>query len=390
MSKVEKLVAKFQSRCTRCAGTIARGTSIQYEKGVGSWHEVCPAKGAPKATSGLIAQPSVEAAPYEVGERWEPCTGAAQQARLVAVVGETRRYTLRPSTRRVRGEAPQARYVSSACSVCNAAPFVRCSPPDGTKTREEAYYVAGQPSPPGGWPRGPVCITAGTPDHDEPVSESDQRRNLPGLRDGAGAVEGAVQAQEPGVYVVVGVGKWRFQNAEDNEDMGNGRGANWSGPLYLRRATAEEVEKDAARRMEEAMPQILDALGAGLHQAEKRQAEEAMAAAAERPGYARTALDYAGALDLTEEDIATRQATRRELWHGRDRDYSYVCTWTWRGQEVWETHRYIYDWDQPTVYVGPEELVERAAVAQMVVGLGYDIQRAARRMDRVVAEGKAA
>jgi hypothetical protein len=112
-----------------------------------------------------------------------------------------------------------------------------------------------------------------------------------------------------------------------------------------------------------------------------------MAAAALLPGHARAALDSRGALDLTEEERQARAATTVRVWQGRDRDSSYIATWTWRGRTVWESWQYIYDWDQPTVFVGPAELVERAAVAQSIVSLGYAVQGVACRMER---EAKAA
>lgn len=380
-----ELTAQYQSRCTKCGGLMKPGTSIMYEKGVGSWHKTCPAKAA--AAPVASAKGDVTAAPFVIHERWEGCNAALQQSRLAAVIGESRRYVLRPATRRVRGQAGRARYVSGSCEVCGAAPFARCSPPAGTNTREEAYYIAGQPTPTEGWPRGPVCITAATPDRDEPVSDEDQRRNLPTLRDGA---EGAI---ESGVYMVVSVGRWRYQNATDNEDMGDMSGVNWSGALFLRRAITEEEQKDAEERLKTAMPEILRALAGFFDRAARRQAEAAMAAAAERSGYARVAIDFCDALALTPEDVAERKATRQELWHGVDRDYSYVCTWTWRGREIFESHDYIYDFDQPTVYVGPAELVERAAVAQAMVGFGWAIQSIERRWAReaqAAGAGKAA
>jgi len=63
-------------------------------------------------------------------------------------------------------------------------------------------------------------------------------RRAPELRKGASG-EASL-----GLYVVVGHGDWRYQNADDNEDMGDMQGANWSGPLFLRRATAEDVERE--------------------------------------------------------------------------------------------------------------------------------------------------
>ena len=43
------IIAKYQSHCFKCNGSIAPGTLIEYERGRGSWHKVCPAIGVPAA-----------------------------------------------------------------------------------------------------------------------------------------------------------------------------------------------------------------------------------------------------------------------------------------------------------------------------------------------------
>ncbi len=352
--------AKYAGTCRKCGGSFAPGASIEWSKGAGSTHVTCPAKAAATPPA-PVAKVDLAGAPFEVWEKWEPCKRPALDRQLAAVVGETRRYTLGPAARTVKGSAavpPFAGYkrLPYQTCKCGAAPQVPC--------------VDGCDGVTGAAPGRPA-----TPAREEPIPEAKRRERLPKCRAGATA-----EAHE-GVYVVVGAGRWHFQSSEDNEDMGDMQGANWSGTLYLRAATPEEAAKDAAERVAASMPEIVLALGNALNVVAKRQAETAMAAAAERPGYARAAIDYSSALDLTPEDVELRKATRRELWRGLGLDSSYVATWTWRGQEVFESYKYIYDYDQPTCYSGPAELVERAAVAQSMVMLGYDIQRAVRRME---------
>jgi hypothetical protein len=38
--------AQFRSRCVKCSGLITPGTEIEYKRGHGSWHAVCPEKQA--------------------------------------------------------------------------------------------------------------------------------------------------------------------------------------------------------------------------------------------------------------------------------------------------------------------------------------------------------
>jgi len=189
---------------------------------------------------------------------------------------------------------------------------------------------------------------------------------LPSLR------EGAQGTPEPGVYTVMGAGKWRYQNTEDNEDMGDMQGANWSGPLYLRRATPEEEQKDAERRLTEALPSIFAAIGGFAHRAQKRWAEQEMAEAEARPGYCRAVLQ-------SHHDFRQRAGEKVDLWRGRDRDYSYRVRFELDGAVVYESHDYIYDWDQPLVYVGPRELLEPLVLAEAIVAWGWALQAFAGR-----------
>lgn len=48
-----QMIAQYQSQCGKCGKTIVRGTSINYARGAGSWHVVCPeAAPAPAAAPG--------------------------------------------------------------------------------------------------------------------------------------------------------------------------------------------------------------------------------------------------------------------------------------------------------------------------------------------------
>ena len=202
-------------------------------------------------------------------------------------------------------------------------------------------------------------------------------KNLPTVR------EGAEETPEPGVYVVVGASRWRYQNAEDNEDMGDMQGANWSGQLYLRRATAEEADRDGWKRFEAALPKILAAADAFLHRMRKADADREVAAAAQRDGYMRTELQF-------HHDFRQCVQNREELWHGKDRDYNYRVRYTVDGAEVFESHDYIYDWDLPIVYVGPRALLERYLVAEAMVGLGWSINRLAKSMKQKAKQSERA
>ena len=294
------LTAKFRSTCVRCGGAIAPGSTIEYEKGQGSWHQTCPAKGA-AATPAARPAVSVEEAPFEVAEKWEPCKRVYLDAHIRAAIGETRRYVTRGGVS----------------------------------------------------PRG---------------------------------VTSAARKAELGVFVIVGVGPTRYESTEDNEDMGDMSGPGWHVTLYLRRATEEEAERDAAKRFEEALPAVLRQMDAFFRSIERDAARAEMAAAEQREGYGKAALDYLAALG--EEVLAARRDARR-LWTGLDRDTSYVSTWEHDGATFFESYNHVYDWDQPVVVVGPRAVVERAAVAQALVGFGYAIGRIADRMARVQA-GKAA
>lgn len=99
------------------------------------------------------------------------------------------------------------------------------------------------------------------------------QRAIPEIRKGADA-----PAAEPGVYTVVGHGEWRYQNAEDNEDMGDCGGPNWSGAVYLRRATAEETAKHEAEERREADARAAEAAKVASDKAAKEAAAAAYVA----------------------------------------------------------------------------------------------------------------
>lgn len=193
----------------------------------------------------------------------------------------------------------------------------------------------------------------------------------PALRKGASGNVGL------GVYVVAGTGKCWFQSAEDNEDMGDMRGANWTVSLYLRRATAEETSRDEQVQLRAGLPAVFAAMNKCFRQIEEKHARVAMAAAAAADGYAQVELAYVAALG--DEAQQARKAARM-VW--QDGKGSYVATWEMHGQTWFESHRYLYDFDQPIIVVGPRAIIERAAIAQSIVGLGWAIGNVVRAMDR--------
>ncbi len=199
----------------------------------------------------------------------------------------------------------------------------------------------------------------------------------PVLRGAAGADRKPV----PGVYVVVGSGPCHYQNAQDNEDMGDMSGAHWTVTLYLRAATPEEAAIAQARadhqKLAEAIPEIFTALDGMI----ERGARAEMAAAAERPDYARHAFDHCGAFG---EHVAEVLRTAPRLWS--DGKGSYVKRFELNGAVWFASYQYVYDFDQPIFVVGPRAAVEHAAVAQSIVGWGWALQSIARRMDREAAK----
>lgn len=321
------ITAKFSGQCRACGGSFSAGTEIIWAKGEGSRHVACPT--APVASE-PVAPVVTGPAPYVVWERWDALSTAGHRAREAAVIGQTRRYELLPEVSR-RGT---------------------------------------------------------------PISEEDRRRHLPKVRPeyaDRGSSNGGTSAPpaEPGVYVIVATANWRYQNAEDNEDMGDRQGANWSGALYLRRATEEEAAKDAADRWEAARPAREHALAVEREAHLEREGRAAFVAATESTvteemraafvppswmGSAPTPEQVSLALGapglgstwdvyLTPEELAERKATMVDLWVGREFKHgawmlsgSYVRAWAWRGQIVIEEHTYIYDWDQPIRGAGCAEL----------------------------------
>jgi len=75
---------------------------------------------------------------------------------------------------------------------------------------------------------------------------------------------GATGEIAPGLFVVVGTDRGRFESAEENEDMGDMSGAGWHVCLYLRRATAEEVAADAAATLQEQLGQAFVQFGLAI------------------------------------------------------------------------------------------------------------------------------
>jgi hypothetical protein len=239
-------------------------------------------------------------------------------------------------------------------------------------------------------------------------------QDLPQIRDGA-TVEAAVH----GVYVVVGAGNWRYQNAEDNEDMGDMGGANSSGPLYLRRATAEEVEADTARRWEAGRParERITREAAEKVAAEQAQAAWVAACASTVTQEARAAfvppkgmtagyyVEHPEAIDvclgsvgcgmhvieyLTPDERTERTATLTDIWQERRYDHgewrttgSYLRAWGYHGQIVAERYTYIYDFDQPVCVAGCADLMRVVRDRDEQRRIAQEAERAIR--DRIYA-----
>ena len=180
----------------------------------------------------------------------------------------------------------------------------------------------------------------------------------PQLREGADPSN----KSEPGGYVIVGAGPWRYQNAEDNEDMGDMSGPNWSGALYMRRATEQEVARETAARYEADRPR---------RELQAKQQEEAAKALAARTAF--DALPEHHNLNsypehyLTVEERNSRFATMQSVWEAKEYragewrpQGSYVKQWDYHGAPVTERHEYVYDFDQPVQVAGNGAFAEHA------------------------------
>lgn len=197
-----------------------------------------------------------------------------------------------------------------------------------------------------------------------------------GLRSAAGetrlytnpitARSGDTDATAVGVFTVVGQTEV-YESAEDNEDMGDMLGAGWHVTLYLRRATPEEEQRDVNERLAPAMVRWAVAM-IGMAERGRKARAEAEILAFEREGASKVALNFThdwmnGAGEVLWED--GRGSYRRKVVVG--------------GEIVYIGHDYVYDWDQPFVCVGPAHIVERAALAESMVSLGWEIVQCAKR-----------
>ena len=288
---------------------------------------------APPPAHDPAHDPATDAAPYVVWERIDARPRPAMEAWVAAQIGRTRRYD--PISYKCGRASWGVRKPDEVCAECHAAP---------------------------GEPCGTVVSAQDATSH---------RSGLPGLRSG-GAVPlpnvplasvGAPQSRqhgEPGVYVVAEANprEWRYQSTQDNEDMGDMTGANWSGPLYLRVATPAEAELDARERDEADRPR-----------------RELLAAEAAEKAAEKTARAHFDALEhvdlgmradnyLTPEEQTERKTSMRDLWVAREHRHgqweaqgSYIHTWQWHGEPVLEEYTYVYDWDQPHRLAGPPALL---------------------------------
>lgn len=93
------MAAKFPGVCKKCGGRFAAGTWIEWSRSAGSSHEICPTgKGSASGAASPVV--SIETAPYESSDRFDPCKRPVFEAMLRAMIGETRCYTRRGPTRR--------------------------------------------------------------------------------------------------------------------------------------------------------------------------------------------------------------------------------------------------------------------------------------------------
>lgn len=185
-----------------------------------------------------------------------------------------------------------------------------------------------------------------------PSAKGETRRYVktpPEVRKGA---ESFAEAARPahGVYTVVGQ-MARYESTEDNEDMGDMTGAGWHVSLYLRPATQGEADKVLAEVAAREAAKAKQAADKAAVEQKKADFTAAMSTAATQPGYAR--------VELWRHHDFMRAAPRTEHW--KDARGSYRVTYEVNGQVVYESHDYIYDWDQPFVVVGPQEVVGPAA-----------------------------
>lgn len=183
---------------------------------------------------------------------------------------------------------------------------------------------------------------------------------------------------EPGLYTIVGTGRTWYESAADNEDMGDMSSPGWHVVLYLRKATPEEQADYERETLGAAIPGIFEAMVRMLARNAKERAKKAMDEAAARPGWGRVEVWQWDALGS--DVLNARRETKTTAWSETRSGHSYIASFTYGGQTLWESYSYVYDWDQPTVIVAPMSIVIRASLAQWASSFGYEIQRAARRM----------
>jgi len=102
--------AKFPGTCRKCGTNFSVGTLIEWSKGAGSTHVTCPSGATTSTTRPAPATAvSIELAPFEVAEKWEPSKRFIFDARREAVIGEAQNYPKRgPLVRGATGAAQQA------------------------------------------------------------------------------------------------------------------------------------------------------------------------------------------------------------------------------------------------------------------------------------------
>jgi hypothetical protein len=242
------------------------------------------------------------------------------------------RYTTGTTIQWQSGE--KARHVTCPQQGSVAAPQTAPVPRESVPTIAEAPFVIFEKWRP--------CKRSALPNA---VGETKRLVNrLPEFRKGA---ESFGEAARPtsGVYVVVSQ-QGRYETADDNEDMGDCSGAGWQMTLYCRPASEEEVAQDTNRRVAESIPVLGLAIQKFVERSTKQAFEQRMKKAAEQPQYSRGDMWRFFQID----------GVRTEVW--KDGRGSYRVTVDHPEGTVYLSYDYIYDWDQPTVVVGPLELVE--------------------------------
>lgn len=194
----------------------------------------------------------------------------------------------------------------------------------------------------------------------------------PPLRKGATA-----EYPSHGVYVVVAQTE-RWESEDDADDFGGCDGAGWLVTLYLRAATAEEVEKDMRKRLEAGLPAVFRALGELLDRIALARIDGAIQAAINAGTHARTvvpfgielALALSGATVGEKQVFAKRLTSSGALNSARYRTEVTLAD----GAVAWIERAYDYDWDHETTLVAPLSVAEPFLVAAALTSAAWALR----------------